>query len=82
MNASGKLKYLSNYSPNSRILFINLLKLFSLSFFLSMTGDPDVCTNRVENAVYVAAGNDPYELLEVRQKEFHVDNLALERIYL
>ena len=24
-----------------------------------------MCTNEVENAVYVAAGNDPYELLEV-----------------
>lgn len=55
-----------------------------LSFFLSMIGDPDVCTNRVENAVYVAAGNDPYELLEVRLKEwldmFHVDKWALKRI--
>ena len=40
--------------------------LFTLISLPSMTGDPDVCTNRVENAVYVAAGNDPYELLEVR----------------
>lgn len=26
-----------------------------------------MCTSEVENAVYVAAGNDPYELLEVRK---------------
>lgn len=39
-----------------------------------MTGDPDVCTNRVENAVYVAAGNDPYELLEVRLNKVYVGN--------
>jgi hypothetical protein len=45
-----------------------------LAFRRSMTGDPDVCTNRVENAVYVAVGNDPYELLEVRLDKVYGDN--------
>jgi hypothetical protein len=29
------------------------------------SGDPTVRTSRVENAVYVAAGDDPYQLMEV-----------------